>query len=688
MSFFRIIISQNKKFPEESILRYTATQKIEATDIGGNKIISHNYNKITKQGEIICNNEITSLGNFGRNSALTEIVIPKNCDVNGYTFLGARNLSDIKVSEGHQTLKNIDSGLVDIQTNELVVGTTTFGYYPIPDNIEKISRYALASRDLREPEPHLRTVLQIDDYAFYNSSITTISISNEVTLGTYVFSDCIDLRGVYWTVSKIPEGTFKNCRNLLNINSWEGISTIQGGAFSGCSNLTVKVLPNVTYIDFGVFSDCMGSLFLDNKIIENGSEYAMSSMRFLDGCRFSEVILGDSVENIGPYAFYDLNIKKVILGKNTKTIGGHAFASSGLKEIYMYESPVEKIYSNSFSNTYLEKIVLPNTIKEIPLNAFFYSSLQILDLRQCTTVPTIYTALPTSEPLEYKIIVPDSMYSDMILSEDLSDIKQYIYPASSYNSTELQIAYIENGNIKTINNTDWDDSLGTPFGIVVIPSNILPDKQMRILNLDHVTGYFKWGPDDINALPDHSGVYNIKSAYQRDYYLPSDNFSDYQPNIDTLSGYLYQSEYNITSPYLIDNTSFNPSYGLNYPAHKNALSDFNGYENTEILYNLGAEYQAANIAWNYNDGVTNLQWYLPSLGEQVFVMVRLKEINSILQKLNKAQIYNDSYYATSTEATTDSYYGDDSAYSIRFNTSEIFRLDKRTGAFIRPFTKI
>lgn len=86
-------------------------------------------------------------------------------------------------------------------------------------------------------------------------------------------------------------------------------------------------------------------------------------------------------------------------------------------------------------------------------------------------------------------------------------------------------------------------------------------------------------------------------------YLPSDAFSGRACVTDTHARY-QAVENMIPSPYYGE--SPNTEYYKTLSG-KNALSDFNGLANTTTLVILGSNYGAANAAWKYNDGVSNLQ---------------------------------------------------------------------------------
>ena len=265
------------------------------------------------------------------------------------------------------------------------------------------------------------------------------------------------------------------------------------------------------------------------------------------------------------------------------------------------------------------------------------------------------------------------------------------------------IAYWDGKKVKVCSYDLWDSSLGTPVGVVVIPKGFAPDGKTRIVSLYGVdkdgntstgeTRYIQWAPNsedtpvpNYNRVPltDNQGStttssdisgnlptdYSIHSIYPRSY---TDNNSNYLNTTNM-----------IPSPYICDingNESPNPEYYKEIEGYSNCFSDFNGLENTQILVNLGSGYTAANSCWKYNDGVSNLQWYLPAAGELGYMVPRCKVIDNTLINLNKTRlnIYNSNTmsnpYVSSSEInksyiyTIGLVYGSVSYYQGKGNSS-------------------
>ena len=100
------------------------------------------------------------------------------------------------------------------------------------------------------------------------------------------------------------------------------------------------------------------------------------------------------------------------------------------------------------------------------------------------------------------------------------------------------------------------------------------------------------------------------------------------------------------SPYLNDVP--NPAYYQEIEGG-NALSDFNGLSNTRALVNAGERYNAAHACWNYRDAAnSNLQWYLPAMGELGYLMPRFKLINESIQAVGGIPVEVDWLWSSSS----------------------------------------
>ena len=255
------------------------------------------------------------------------------------------------------------------------------------------------------------------------------------------------------------------------------------------------------------------------------------------------------------------------------------------------------------------------------------------------------------------------------------------------------IAYWNGWKVKTIAKDKWDSSLGTPIGVVVIPEGMLPDGKARMISLKDVDengnassslNGIEWSVERTDtSLTRYTQVpitLDNKITSSSDSYgcLPSDKFSALASFADPKSFYNYDNyDRFIPSPYLGDDKTMNPDYSMDISGN-NALSDFNGLQNTEVLVGLGSDYTAANAAWNYKDGVSDTQWYLPAMGELGFLMLRLNAINETISEVGEVVIDEERIWSSS-ECSNFTVYG------LTCKNGYVQSYNKITINNIRPF---
>lgn len=252
------------------------------------------------------------------------------------------------------------------------------------------------------------------------------------------------------------------------------------------------------------------------------------------------------------------------------------------------------------------------------------------------------------------------------------------------------VAYWDGSWVKTCSIDNWATSLGTPIGVVVIPSGFAPDGKARIVSLTPVdkngyssTSHVRMYWDSIQTdtiltnftrvpTTDNAGSTSTSSSSYG--YLPSDKFTGVTSYVDSKAKYSVTSPL-IPSPYSGDTP--NPEYYKTI-SNNNALSDFSGLSNTTVLVGLGSNYIAANAAYKYKDGASNLQWYLPAMGELGYLMPRFNEINNVIKSLGGIVV--DTTYLWSSTEESGGY-----VYLLNASRGYVYDTSKYTNYSMRPF---
>ena len=253
------------------------------------------------------------------------------------------------------------------------------------------------------------------------------------------------------------------------------------------------------------------------------------------------------------------------------------------------------------------------------------------------------------------------------------------------------VAYWDGSNVKTIDVDNWNTSLGTPIGVVVIPEGLLPDGIGRIVSLmavdssGNVTTSHTTMGWDVSGFSTDTGLTNYttfatNAGSNTNCYLPSDQFTSTKQSDEDPKAYYYysSSSNNAPSPYLGE--GLNPNYCK--VSGNNAFSDFGGLYNTEFIVGLNkSKMHACNAAYSYNDGISNIQWYLPAAGELGFLIVRYKTINASISKLGAVSVPS-GMLLSSTES------GYNSVMKMRASTGYATTTSKSSWDYVRPFAML
>ena len=316
-------------------------------------------------------------------SLFFECIALKSIDLTGVTSIGTSTF------EGCLVLKTVSN------TNTLsTIGTRAF-----------VNTFALKSIDLSN-------VKEMNELAFANSGVVTVSLDLIEKLGNDVFSGAQSLTTVVLNenLTELAQGAFYNCISLKTINT-ENLVTIKAMAFAGCSGLTKVTLTNaITLEEYAFYASGLARATLPatTTIAEGvfyGSKVTLVSMPVVESIgymAFSATSLTGKVElpttltNIGAYAFADnTKIKAFVFKDNgkqvdtgavndyilldqgvlyTKIANGYQLVSyPEAKEATSYEiiEGTTKIaaYAVSFQQ-YLTKVTLPYTLQYIGDFAF------------------------------------------------------------------------------------------------------------------------------------------------------------------------------------------------------------------------------------------------------------------------------------------------------------------------------
>ncbi len=235
------------------------------------------------------------------------------------------------------------------------------------------------------------SVVKINDHAFENCEITSISMSNNIErIGDQAFSNNENLISV--TLSKnlknIGQYAFYFCKNLESIYLPDNLLSIAMSAFEWCTNLTsINIPSSVKSIGDNAFCNSkIKSVYITDisawcNIKHNIPAFDSIEHFYINNIETTEIDIPDSFTTISKYVFANLSCITSIKIPNSVTFidGGAFYGCSGITSIEI-PNTVTGIHGCAFENcTGLTSIDLPQSVTYIGYNCF----------RGCSSLTTV-----------------------------------------------------------------------------------------------------------------------------------------------------------------------------------------------------------------------------------------------------------------------------------------------------------
>ena len=229
--------------------------------------------------------------------------------------------------------------------------------------------------------------------------VTEITLPDSITeVGESAFGYCYELEKIHFPagLKTIGDDAFLACRSLTAADLPDGVESIGKGAFAGCRSLTeFRISKGLKKMGTGAFMGCSslkaftggpdnGTASGENPVLDaDGAVYTADGTVLLaypgaaaesftvregtktiaygafEGASLNEVILPESLTEIGNYAFYNCAaLKAPVFHEGLKKIGMHAF-SAGNYSVSRESIPAEA-----------EVIRIPASVETIAAHAF------------------------------------------------------------------------------------------------------------------------------------------------------------------------------------------------------------------------------------------------------------------------------------------------------------------------------
>ena len=299
----------------------------------------------------------TSIGGaaFFNCNMLVSVAIPLSVtSIGSSAFYGCRSLTSVTIPEGVASIGdsafNSCSGLTSVTIPEGVtsIGNSAFSGCSSLISITVDENNAKYSNDERGVlfNKEKTTLIQ---YPIGNMA-TSYEIPEGVTsIGGYAFRGCSRLMSVTIpkSVTGIGHEAFYSCSSLASMTIPSSVTSIGWQAFYACSGLTSVTIPeSVTSIGYQAFSIC--SSLTNIAVDANNAKYSSDEcgvlfdknktilIQYPIGSKFASYEIPSSVTSIGETAFYWCDrLMMVTIPMSMISIGDYAFSGcNSLKDVY------------------------------------------------------------------------------------------------------------------------------------------------------------------------------------------------------------------------------------------------------------------------------------------------------------------------------------------------------------------
>ena len=240
----------------------------------------------------------------------------------------------------------------------------------------------------------------------YNTAIKKIEIGDGVTsIGGYAFCGCstLSLITIPNGVIDIGASAFSPCFSLSSVTISDSVTSIGGNAFMSSSLSSIIIPDSVTSIGRDAFNNCSS---LSSVTIPNGVT-SIDIQVFANCSSLSSVTIPKGVTSISSYAFRDCrSLSTIIISDNVTTIGSSAF----------------------YDCSSLSSITIPNSVISIDSSAFQNCSRMSYIKFESETPPTVvnsnaWDGVSTST----KILVPAGTLETYKTATNYPDPSKYTY---------------------------------------------------------------------------------------------------------------------------------------------------------------------------------------------------------------------------------------------------------------------
>lgn len=336
------VTATSTKFAEEQGVIYALENGVK------NKIVYVNDNASSGEtGKLdLLASGITQIGEyaFAGVAGITEVVLPETLTVIGDGAFANASIEKIKFN---------GAAITEIPARAFT--GSKINSIELPASVSIIGDYAFFGAK-KLATVNLENVLQIGDYAFYDTALTALDLASAKSVGAFAFAASEEATYNEVTIPAVETiGKFAFLGGLeATVALPQSVKEIGIGAFASSKNLVAITFATET--DEIVTTN--GTFFVENNVLyryvdEQKTQFAVlcypaalagttseMPVQTLNETQKRFYKIKDGTVRVESYAFYDLKkcaLDQIILPYSVKVIGDGAFFASGIKE-YTFES--------------------------------------------------------------------------------------------------------------------------------------------------------------------------------------------------------------------------------------------------------------------------------------------------------------------------------------------------------------
>ena len=290
---------------------------------------------------------------------LTSVTIPDGVThIGSYAFYGCKSLTNITLPEGLSFIGDYAFGVCSISSIRIPAGVTFIGTNPF------IGCSSLASIEVADGNKTFHAagncLIETDTKTLLSGLKNSIipADGSVTSIAGGAFGGCSDLSdlAIPSTVTSIGDAAFSGCSSLTSIVIPEGVTSIGDYAFSGCRGLTSIVIPEgLSFIGDYAFSECsISSIRIPAGVTFIGTNpfIGCSSLASI------EVADGNKTFHAAGNCLIETDTKTLLSGLKNSRIPADGSVTSIADEAFAYCSD-------------LSDLAIPSTVTRIGENAFF-----------------------------------------------------------------------------------------------------------------------------------------------------------------------------------------------------------------------------------------------------------------------------------------------------------------------------